>query len=97
MNSFQNSQVPKTAVALHYDGVDAPRILAKGKGLNGEQIIQLALQHDIPLHKNKDLVEVLSCIPLGSEIPQELYVAVADVLSFIYFLNDLEQIEKNKT
>jgi flagellar biosynthesis protein len=80
----------KTAIALHFDGINAPTVSAKGTGLTGEHIIQLAKEHGIPLHENSSLAETLSCIPLGEEIPAELFEIVAEVLAYIYFLDDVQ-------
>ncbi len=66
------------AVALHYEK-GAPRVVAKGRGEIGEQIVALAKAHGGPLEENAALAEV----ELGDEIPLELYKAVAEVLLFI--------------
>jgi flagellar biosynthesis protein len=85
--------MPKTyhtsdiAVALKYDGKNAPKVTAKGSGLSAEQILAIAEQHGIPLQAEPELVKILAEIPLGEEIPNELYTAVAEVLSFAYFLS----------
>lgn len=78
---------PDIAVALNYDGSNAPRVMAKGRGRTAEQIIDLAKEHNIPLHTDVVLVDVLSKIPLGDEIPRELYLAVAEVIAFAYLLS----------
>jgi len=78
---------PTIAVALHYDGQTTPRVTAKGKGAVAEQIIELARQHNIPLHTDEGLASVLAKIPLGDEIPRELYLAVAEVIAFAYSLS----------
>ncbi len=78
---------PDIAVALNYNGTHAPRVIAKGKRKTAEQIIDLAKEHNIPLHTDVVLVDVLSRIPLGDEIPQELYLAVAEVIAFAYLLS----------
>ncbi|NOT12041.1 MAG: flagellar protein FhlB [Methylococcaceae bacterium] len=75
------------AVALKYDGNNAPRVTAKGSGFTAEQILSLAEQHGIPLQTEPELVKILAQIPLGDEIPNELYKAVAEVLAFAYFLS----------
>lgn len=75
------------AVALKYDGKNAPKVTAKGSGITAEQILALAEQHGIPLQTEPELVKVLAQIPLGDEIPNELYTAVAEVLAFAYFLS----------
>jgi flagellar biosynthesis protein len=77
---------PKSAVALHYDEKNAPRITAKGRGEIAEKIIALAEQHSIPLHEDRELVALLAQLDLGDEIPRELYLAVAEVLAFAYML-----------
>ena len=78
------------AVALRYDKQEdrAPRVVAKGKGYLADKIIDVAREHDIPLYKDKNLVQVLEALDLETEIPPELYRAVAEVLAFIYRLND---------
>ena len=79
----------KTAVALKYDKIqnNAPKITAKGKGHVAEKIITLAKQNKVPLYQDQGLVQVLEALELNTEIPPELYRAVAEVLAFIYKLN----------
>lgn len=76
------------AVALKYDGQHAPTITAKGSGHLAQEIIDLAIANDIPLDNNPELVKILSSIPLGEEIPEALYIAVAEVIAFAYILSD---------
>ncbi len=83
---MKNKSPPKSAVALHYDEKNAPRITAKGRGEIAEKIIALAEQHSIPLHEDQELVALLAQLDLGDEIPRELYLAVAEVLAFAYML-----------
>lgn len=78
---------PNLAVALQYDGENAPRVTAKGRDKIATRIIETAEQHDIPLHTDTELVKVLGSIPLGDEIPRELYVAIAEVIAFAYLLS----------
>ncbi len=78
---------PTTAVALHYDGDKAPTVTAKGSGAVAEQIIALAKEHGIPLQENAALTALLSRLDLGTEIPAELYLAVAEVIAFAYLLS----------
>ncbi|WP_026340664.1 EscU/YscU/HrcU family type III secretion system export apparatus switch protein [Thioalkalivibrio sp. ALJT] len=77
---------PARAVALEWDRRHAPRITASGSGLTAEAILRLAEEHGIPLHQDPALSEALAQIPLGSEIPEELYVAVAEILAFVFVL-----------
>jgi len=79
----------RKAVALHYDadGDAAPRVIAKGDRLLAERIIEIAKQNDIPIHEDPDLVAILSALDVNREIPQSLYRAVAEVLAFVYSVN----------
>ena len=81
-------KLPK-AVALKYEKEKdaAPRVVAKGRGSVAEKIIETAKAHRVPLHEDKNLVQVLEALDLETEIPPELYRAVAEVLAFIYRLN----------
>ncbi|MCP4407171.1 MAG: type III secretion protein [Gammaproteobacteria bacterium] len=84
----------ETAVALHYDGKGAPTITAKGKGAVAERILEIAREHDIPIDEDPALVTLLSEIPLGDEIPQVLYVAVAEVLAYVYKISGKTMLHK---
>jgi flagellar biosynthesis protein len=77
------------AVALKYDDKKnkAPRVIAKGRGDIAEKIIEVARAHNVPLYEDKNLVQLLEALELETEIPPELYRAVAEVLAFIYRLN----------
>lgn len=77
------------AVALNYDkkSSSAPRILAKGKGEVAKNIIDLAKKHNIALYKDPELVKTLINLDVGTEIPPELYEAIAKILVFIYDLD----------
>ena len=74
------------AVALKWEGNGAPRVTAKGKGETAQRILQLAKEHGIPLEHERDLVELLVLVDLNQEIPQSLYVAVAEIIAFAYSL-----------
>lgn len=80
---------PKKAIALKYDREtgSAPKVTAKGKGKVAQKIIDLAKQHDIPIKDDPDLIEVLSSLEIDEEIPSEIYVAVAELLAFVYSMN----------
>ena len=77
------------AVALKYDQKkdQAPRIIAKGRGEIAEKIIGVAKANNVPMYEDKNLIQVLEALDLNTEIPPELYRAVAEVLAFIYRLN----------
>lgn len=76
----------RKAVALFYDGSGAPQITAKGVDEEAAQIVALAREHGVPLCDNPALVELLSHIELGENVPETLYVAVAYILAFAYGL-----------
>ena len=78
---------PAVAVALHYDGSDAPHITAKGKGEIAGEILQIANEHDVPLEYDPQLAALLSQLPLGEEIPETLYRVVAEVIAFAYLVS----------
>ena len=75
---------PALAIALHYSGRGAPRVVAKGGGLVAENIIKTARAHGVPLDEDPALAGALSRVDLGREIPRELYIAVAQVLAFAW-------------
>jgi flagellar biosynthesis protein len=72
------------AVALHYSGKGAPRLVAKGGGPVAQRIIETAREHNVPLEEDPALAGALSHVSLGREIPRELYIAVAHVLAFAW-------------
>lgn len=75
---------PNRAVALAYDGQGAPRVVAKGSGGVAERILEVARQHGVPLDHDPALVELLSRVDLGEQIPRPLFAAVAQVLAFAW-------------
>lgn len=86
------------AVALLYDKEksDAPRVIASGRGVIAQKIIETARQAGIHIQEDPDLVEILSKVPVGKDIPVELYQTIAEILSFVYQINDKfkQNIEK---
>lgn len=79
----------RAAVALKYDAAtdDAPKVIAKGRGLVAEKIMALAREQGIPMREDPDLVQMLTQIDLDQEIPPSLYKVVAELLAFVYRLN----------
>lgn len=74
------------AIALRYDSdkESAPRVLAKGKGMIADNILEKAKELDIPIQKDASLAELLGKLEVNETIPEELYSAVAEVFAFIY-------------
>lgn len=87
----------KKAIALKYDRLKdaAPTVTAKGQGKVAENIIALALAHGVPVKDDPDLVEVLASLDISQEIPAEIYVAVAELLAFVYGANAEEFKKKS--
>lgn len=75
------------ATALGYEaGAHAPRVLATGVGLIAEQIVQTAREAGVPVRSDPALVEALAALELGDEVPEALWVAVAETLAWAYRL-----------
>jgi flagellar biosynthesis protein len=74
---------PEVAVALEYDFKGAPRVTAKGRGEVAANILAIAREHGVSVEHNPVLAEALSQVELDAEIPEALYRAVAEVLTFV--------------
>lgn len=80
---------PRRAVALRYtapaagDQGEVPRVVARGQGLVAESILRLAGEHGVPVREDPDLVTLLATCDVGTEIPTELYAAVAELLVWL--------------
>jgi flagellar biosynthesis protein len=79
----------RKAAALTYDkdGDAAPKVVASGRGGVADKIIETAAEADVPIVEDAALVSALLALELGDEIPAELYMAVARILSFLYELD----------
>ena len=77
----------RTAVALAYTaGQSAPKVVARGRGLLADAIIERAKEAGIYVHESPALVSLLMQVDLDQHIPPELYVAVAELLAWLYRL-----------
>jgi len=79
------------AVVLKYDSgeMEAPVVIAKGKGKIAEKIKEIAIENDIPIVENKPLAQALfKATEIGDEIPEEFFHAVAEVLAYVYRLKN---------
>ncbi len=82
----------KKAVALTYgEGQYAPRVVAKGRGVTAEAIIALARDSGVYVHESPELVSILMQVDLDKYIPAELYVAVAELLAWLYRLENRDE------
>jgi flagellar biosynthesis protein len=77
----------KSAIALAYSQSDAaPRVVAKGRGLIAQTIIARAREHGVYVHESPELVSLLMQIDLDQRIPPQLYIAVSELLAWVYRL-----------
>lgn len=80
----ENQEKVKQAIALEYDPSDeAPRVIASGRGVLAERIIERARENDVPVHRDDKLADTLSKLDIGDMIPPELYEVVAEILVFV--------------
>jgi len=81
---------PQVAVALSYEldkTESAPVVVASGRGHLADRILEAAKEAGVPIRKDSDLVEILAATEIGDQIPVEAFIAVAEILSFIYRKN----------
>ncbi|HEY0294259.1 MAG TPA: EscU/YscU/HrcU family type III secretion system export apparatus switch protein [Bordetella sp.] len=77
----------RAAVAVSYDEHDAsPRVVAKGYGKLADTIVRAAREHGLYVHESSELVGLLMQVDLDSHIPPQLYLAVAELLAWLYRL-----------
>jgi len=76
----------REAIALVYDGDQTPTLTAKGEGDLAEQIIQLAMEYEVPIYENAELAKVLARLELGDQIPEALYRTIAEIIAFAWYL-----------
>jgi flagellar biosynthesis protein len=91
-SSRQPSGTRRRAAALQYDPArdHAPRLVAQGDGHIADRILEIARAHGIPVHEDRSLVDLLARLDVGTEIPPELYRVVAEVIAFVYRLQQIQ-------
>jgi flagellar biosynthesis protein len=103
MNTEQN---PRQAIALSYDGQQAPTLTAKGDDALAEAILAIAREYKVPIYENAELVKMLARLELGDSIPKELYLTIAEIIAFAWHLKgkfpvgfdpDAEPVERDIT
>ncbi len=84
-----NDRQIKKAAALKYsaDSDQAPKVVAKGRGLIADKIIELARRNQVPVVADPNLVLMLDALEIDTQIPPEMYQAVTEVLVFVYQIN----------
>jgi flagellar biosynthesis protein len=85
----KDNLVPHKAVSLQYKKGknSAPKVTAKGQGWMADRIVKMAQENNIPIREDKDLLHLLSEIDVGQEVPESLYKVVAELLAWVYQLN----------
>lgn len=91
----EKKQERTLAAAIKYDSAtdSAPKVTASGRGIVAEKIIAIAQDNGIPIKNDPDLVQILSKLKVDAEIPVELYRAVAEILAFVYSLNENQRLQ----
>ena len=79
-------QPGRQAIALFYDGQQAPTLTAKGDDALAEAILALAREHEVPIYENAELVRLLARLELGDQIPEALYLTIAEIIAFAWHL-----------
>ena len=77
----------RRATALHYEGSGAPKVTASGQGYIADRIVEVAREHGIPVREDPALAEALAALELDTEIPEDLYTAVAETIAWAYALD----------
>ena len=77
---------PRQAIALSYDGTQAPTLTAKGDDELAQAILALAREHEVPIYENAELVRLLARMELGDSIPEALYLTIAEIIAFAWHL-----------
>lgn len=78
---------PRRATALRYEGSAAPKVTATGRGLIADRIVEVARENGIPVREDAALAEALASLELETEIPEDLYTAVAEAIAWAYTLD----------
>ena len=78
---------PRRATALRYTGAGAPQVVATGQGQLAERILERARAAGVPVREDDPLAQALASLDLGHEVPEELWIAVAEVLAWAYALD----------
>ena len=76
------------AIAFSSDAAGKPAMSARGDGDFARQIVAVAEEHDVPVRQEAELVNLLSAVPMGDDIPELAMVAVAEVIAFIHSLEE---------
>ena len=92
MDEKKEEKKVRQAIALEYNpSEDAPRVIASGRGILAEKIIEKAKERQVPVHRDDKLADTLSRLEIGDMIPPELYEVVAEILIFVDSMDKLKK------
>ena len=83
---MKQDKAPRQAIALSYDGSNAPSLTAKGDDELSEAILAIAREYEVPIYENAELVRLLARLELGDAIPEPLYRTIAEIIAFAWYL-----------
>lgn len=81
-----DSKTRRSATALQYEGKQAPTVTAQGHAELADEIVALAREHGVLIHQDEELSKLLTKLELGEQIPQQLYIVIAELIAFSYVL-----------
>ena len=81
-----SDKTPRQAIALSYNGHQAPTLTAKGDDELAEAILAIARDYEVPIYENAELVKMLARLELGDSIPEALYRTIAEIIAFAWHL-----------
>jgi len=90
----QQQQQRASALGYNPETDEAPKVLASGKGLMAEKIIALAKEKGIPIREDPLLAAALAEVDIGATIPPELYAVVAEVIAYVYRIQNQKRNQK---
>jgi flagellar biosynthesis protein len=77
----------RRVAALRYEGTGAPKVVASGRGYIADRILEAAKEAGVPIRSDAALAEALATLELGSDVPEQLWKAVAETLAWAYRLD----------
>ncbi len=91
LSTLNKKEIPTNPIAVAIQSGtelrEIPKIIASGRGKIAEQILQLAFEQGVKVREDADLAEILARIDLDSPIPSEAFLAVAEILSYVFRAN----------
>lgn len=86
MNTYDKAIIQKAIALQYHGGQNAPKIIAKGVADSAQEIIDIARLHDILVHEDPTLSDALAAFDIGQEIPEGLYLVIAELIAFCFVL-----------